>query len=98
MKYLLDANAVIAVLNDTSTSIAQRARRHKPQDVGIYAVVAHELYYGAFKSQRAARNVALVDALQFEVVEFNQEDARQSGEVRALLAGRGRQIGPYDVL
>jgi tRNA(fMet)-specific endonuclease VapC len=98
VKYLLDANAVIAVLNDTSSSTAQRARRHKPQDVGISAVVAHELYYGAFKSQRAARNVALVDALQFEVVEFDQEDARQAGEVRALLAVRGTPIGPYDVL
>lgn len=98
MTYLLDANAVIALLNDTKSLTARRARRHKPQDVGISAIVAHELYYGAFKSQRAARNLALVDALQFEVVEFDHEDARQSGEVRALLAARGTPIGPYDVL
>ena len=77
---------------------AQRARRRKPRDVGISAIVKHELYYGAFKSQRAARNVALVDALQFEVVEFDHEDARQAGEVRALLAVRGMPIGPCDVL
>jgi tRNA(fMet)-specific endonuclease VapC len=98
MKYLLDANAVIALLNDIHSLTAQRARRHKPQDVGISAIVAHELYYGAFKSQRAARNVALVDALQFEIVEFGYQDARQAGEVRALLAARGTPIGPYDVL
>jgi tRNA(fMet)-specific endonuclease VapC len=98
MKYLLDANAVIALLNDTSSLIAQRARRHRPQDVGISVIVAHELYYGAFKSQRAARNVGLVDTLQFEVVEFDHKDARQAGEVRALLAARGTPIGPYDVL
>jgi tRNA(fMet)-specific endonuclease VapC len=98
MTYLLDANAVIALLNDTNSLTAQRARRHKPCDVGISAIVAHELYYGAFKSLRAAHNVALVDALQFEVVEFAGEDARQAGEVRALLAARGTPIGPYDVL
>ena len=98
MTYLLDANAVIVLLNDPNSSIAQRARRHKPQDVGLSAIVAHELYYGAFKSQRTARNVALVDALQFQVVEFDHGDARHAGEVRALLAARGTPIGPYDVL
>jgi tRNA(fMet)-specific endonuclease VapC len=98
MKYLLDTNAVIALLNDTSSRTARRARRKNPADVGISAIVAHELYYGAFKSQRTARNVALVDALQFEVMEFDQEDAKQAGEVRALLALRGAPIGPYDVL
>ena len=96
--HLLDANAVIALLNDPSSLMAQRARRHKPRDIGISAIVAHELYYGAFKSQRAARNVVLVDALQFEIVEFDHEDARHAGEVRALLALRGTPIGPYHVL
>ena len=98
MKYLLDANAVIALLNDTKSGTARRARRHKPGDVGISAIVAHELYYGAYKSQRMARNVALIDSLQFEVLEFDQEDAKQAGEIRALLALRGAPIGPYDVL
>jgi tRNA(fMet)-specific endonuclease VapC len=98
MKYLLDANAVIALLNDTRSRTARRARRHKSADIGVSTIVVHELYYGAFKSQRTARNVALVDALQFEIIEFDQEDAKQAGEVRALLSARGTPIGPYDVL
>ena len=98
MKYLLDANAVIALLNDPRSLTARRARRHNPDAVGISAIVAHELYYGAFTSQRAAQNVALVDALQFVVVAFGYDDARQAGEVRALLDTRGTPIGPYDVL
>jgi tRNA(fMet)-specific endonuclease VapC len=40
----------------------------------------------------------LIDALQFAVIEFDKEDARQAGEVRALLASAGAPIGPYDVL
>ena len=98
MRYLLDANAVIALLNDTMSPIARRIRRYAPRDIGVPAVVIHELYYGAFKSQRVEKNVTRVDALQFPVVEFDLEDARQAGEVRAHLASKGTPIGPYDVL
>ena len=98
MRYLLDANAVIAMLRDSASRPAQRVRQEQVADVGISAVVAHELFYGAFKSQRAARSVARVDALQFPVIEFDREDARQAGGIRALLAARGTAIGPYDVL
>jgi tRNA(fMet)-specific endonuclease VapC len=42
--------------------------------------------------------MALIDALQFVVLEFDKEDARQAGQVRALLAAQGTPIGPYDVL
>ena len=65
--------------------------------MAVSAIVAQELFYGAFKSRRAAQNVALIDALQFVVLEFDKEDARQAGQVRALLA-KGTPIGPYDVL
>jgi len=98
MRYLLDANAVIALLNDATSGLAQRARREKPEDMAISAIVAHELFYGAFKSRRVAENVHRVDALRFEVLEFDKEDARQAGEVKALLAAAGSPIGPYDML
>ena len=62
------------------------------------AIVAHELFYGAYKAQRRAQNLARVEALQFQVVEFDREDARQAGEIRAQLAASGTPIGPYDVL
>ena len=98
MRYLLDANAVIALLNDKTSKTAQRARRERVGDVAVSAIVAHELFYDAFRSRRAAQNLALIDALQFEVLEFDKEDARQAGEIRALLASKGTPIGPYDVL
>jgi tRNA(fMet)-specific endonuclease VapC len=98
MRYLLDANAVIALLNDKTSKTAQRARREKVGDIAVSAIVTHELFYGAFRSRRAAQNLALIDALQFEVLEFDKEDARQAGEIRALLASKGMPIGPYDVL
>jgi tRNA(fMet)-specific endonuclease VapC len=98
MRFLLDTNIVIALLNDATSRAAKRLREQSPADVAVSSIVAHELYYGAFKSARAQRNLVLVDALQFPVVEFDREDARQAGAVRALLAGQGKLMGPYDAL
>jgi tRNA(fMet)-specific endonuclease VapC len=98
MRYLLDTNAVITVLNDPAGSVSGRLHGYAPAEVGVSAIVMHELYFGAFKSQRRERNLALVDALRFEVIPLDTEDARHAGEVRALLAIQGTPIGAYDIL
>ena len=97
MRFLLDSNAVIALLKGQA-GFLNRLRQYQPQDFGISAVVAHELYYGAYKGQRKSENLARVAGLQFEVLEFDREDARAAGELRASLAVSGTPIGPYDVL
>jgi tRNA(fMet)-specific endonuclease VapC len=98
IRFLLDTNAVIGLLNNATSAVAVRARLVSPREVGISSIVAHELFYGAFKSARPAQNATLVDNLQFQVIEFDMEDARQAGEIRAELAKQGTPIGPYDVL
>jgi tRNA(fMet)-specific endonuclease VapC len=97
MKFLLDTNAVIALLKG-HPPFAARLRQHHPQDFGISAIVAHELYYGAFRSRHTAENLARIEDLPLEVSDFDREDARQAGELRAALAAAGTPIGPYDVL
>jgi tRNA(fMet)-specific endonuclease VapC len=97
VKYLLDANAVIALLKGSANFVAH-LKRHKPPDVGVPSIVAHELFYGAYRSQRVAENLARVEALQFEVLDFDREDARQAGQIRAAMTLVGTPIGPYDVL
>ena len=95
--FLLDANAVIAVLKGHDR-VLDRLRARSPQDIAISAIVAHELYYGAYKGQRVVENLSRVDALRFNVLEFDRDDARWAGEVRATLASAGKPIGPHDVL
>jgi tRNA(fMet)-specific endonuclease VapC len=97
VKFLLDSNAIIAIMKG-NPGFLERLKLHQPQDFGIPAIVAHELFYGAYKGMRVAENVARVEALQFEIVDFAREDARQAGEVRARLTTAGTPIGPYDVL
>jgi tRNA(fMet)-specific endonuclease VapC len=97
MKYLLDTNAVIALLKQ-NPAVNARFERHDPTDIGVSAIVAHELFFGAYKSQRRAQNLDDVDELRFETVDFDFEDARAAGEIRARLAAAGTPIGPLDVL
>ena len=97
MKYLLDANAVIAIMRGDRT-VLDRLKRNRPADFGMPAVVAHELFYGAFRSSRVEENVRRLEALKFAIVEFDAEDARRAGELRADLTRMGKPVGPYDVL
>jgi tRNA(fMet)-specific endonuclease VapC len=98
MRYLLDTNAVVDLLRQRNGRILSRIQALHPNEVGVSSIGLHELYYGAFRSSRQERSLALVDALRFEVLEFDGEDGRHAGEIRAALAKRGTPIGPYDVL
>ena len=98
IRFLLDTNACISLLNDTSRLLHRNVRRHAPSEIGIPAIVAYELYYGAFKSRQTDRNVALLDRMSFEVLPFDAGDARVAGAIRSELEAAGRPIGPYDLL
>jgi tRNA(fMet)-specific endonuclease VapC len=94
---LLDTNAVIKILNGDS-AFDERAGRYRAGEIGVPSIVMYELYFGAFKARHSARNVESIDLLHFQTVDFNTEDAKAAGEVRATLAAAGTPIGPYDIL
>jgi tRNA(fMet)-specific endonuclease VapC len=97
MRYLLDTNVVIRLLNSDQT-ITRRIQRHERSDFGLPIMVMHELYFGAFKSQRVEQNIVFLEGLDFEILDFQLEDAIKAGEIRATLAASGTPIGPVDVL
>lgn len=97
MKFLLDTNAVIAIIAG-HRQIIDRLADYAPRDFALPSVGLHELYFGAFKSQRVEANLARIEALRFEVLELTEQDARAAGEIRAELGRLGTPIGPYDVL
>ena len=98
MRYLLDTNAVIAILKSATSPIAAQIRRHDPREIVLSSIVTHELYFGAFKSQFPETNLKRLDALRFEVLAFDKEDSIAAGKVRAELQVAGTPIGPFDVL
>lgn len=78
--------------------LATAVRRHAPHDFGVPAISRHELIYNICRGQDQARYLAAVESLRPPVVEFDREDARQAGEIRAALAALGAPIGPHDAL
>lgn len=97
MRFLLDTNAMIAMLK-SNPKFLSRMRQHQPTDFGMPVIVVHELYFGAYRSAQISRNLARIEEIQFEVLDFDTDDARQAGEIRAALADAGTPIGPYDAL
>lgn len=99
-KWLLDTNAVIALVTRRSEPLLRRVEAIEPGALAISSIVAHELYFGAYRSQKIEFNLETLRLLftDLDILELDQEDARTAGEIRAELARRGTPIGPYDLL
>ena len=97
---LLDTNAVIALLTRRSEALLRRVEACEAGSLAVSAVVAHELYYGAYRSRKVAFNLETLRLLfsDLAILDLDREDARVAGEIRADLARLGSPIGPYDVL
>lgn len=97
---LLDTNAVIALLTRRSDALLRRVETAEPGSLAVSSVVTHELYYGAYRSQKVAFNLETLRLLfaDLAILDLDREDARIAGEIRADLARQGTPIGPYDVL
>ena len=93
MTWLLDTNAVIALVTGRSDAL-------EPGALATSSIVAHELYFGAYRSQKVEFNLETLRLLFADIVilELDREDARTAGEIGAVLARQGTPIGPYDVL
>jgi tRNA(fMet)-specific endonuclease VapC len=100
MAFLLDANALIAVLRHGSRSpVAARMRAHADA-LATSMLVAEELYRGAWRSRRVDENLEAVDDLLAVAppIDFTRADAREAGRIDAALSAAGTRIGPFDTL
>ena len=93
MLYLTDTNVVVA-LQKQQQRVWKQLRAHRRRDFGVLAIVSHELLFGAYHGDRQDETLAGIDALRFPVIDFTVADARQAGEIRAVLAAAGTPIGP----
>ena len=100
MRFLLDTNACIRVLNGSSTGVIDRLETLEPGEVAVSAIVRAELVFGARKSRHVASNLRLIDAFcePFTCLPFDEHTADIYGNIRADLEREGRPIGPNDLL
>jgi len=103
VSYLLDTNAVIAVLRNQPPAVRNRLRRVISRGISIVVptVVLYELWYGVARSQRRRENAERLRVFlsgNIDVAPFDEEDAMAAGDLRAALETAGTPIGPYDLL
>lgn len=99
MIYLPDTNACIKYINRKNSPILHKFTTIPRQDVVLCDIVKFELYYGAYKSTRQEKNLALLDEFfsEFVCLHFDDQAIRKAAQVRAQLAVKGTPIGPYDL-
>lgn len=103
MKFLLDTNACIALINDKTPFVRNRLQRALVAEarVMVSSIAAFELWYGAAKSARSESNARLVNAFlsgPVALLAFDSEDAKVAGRLRAELELVAKPIGSYDLL
>jgi tRNA(fMet)-specific endonuclease VapC len=103
MSFLLDTNAVVALLRNKPATVRERYREaEKSGDyLAVSSVVLFELWYGVEKSSRVRENTERLRILlsgDMDLLDFDDEDARTAGQVRAALERSGTPIGAYDLL
>jgi tRNA(fMet)-specific endonuclease VapC len=99
----LDTNVIIVALNQPLSPLRARLNRALGGDVPvtISSIVLFELWYGVAKGERRPHNTARITdflAGPIKVLNFDAEDAREGGDIRAALVRAKTPIGPYDVL
>jgi len=98
--YLLDTNACIRILNNSSDSLVRRLCEKQPELIHLSSIVKAELLYGARHSACVGENLVLLNRFfaPFPSVSFDDRCAEQYGVIRAELAGLGTPIGPNDLM
>ena len=98
MKYLLDTNICIYIINERPQEVLDRFRRFSLSELGVSSITAAELAYGVAKSG-STRNRSALQAflLPLEVAPFDMAAALAYGDLRADLERRGQPIGPLDL-
>jgi tRNA(fMet)-specific endonuclease VapC len=103
VNYLLDTNAVVALLRNKPVAVRERYRQaEKAGDyLAVSSVVLFELWYGVEKSGRVQENTERLRVLlsgDLDLLDFDDEDAQTAGRIRAALEKAGTPIGAYDLL
>ncbi len=100
MKYFLDTNICIYIINKRPSALIARFAQFEPYEIGISAIVVSELQYGVAKSAYPERNQQRLDGFlrPFQVVAYDRAAAQTYGVIRAELERAGNLIGREDLL
>ena len=101
MKYLLDTNICIYIINEKPEKVLKKFEQYPVSEFGISAITHAGLQYGVEKSKNKNINQNALDEflLPLTILPFHgRKLVTCYGEIRALLESKGKTIGPLDTL
>lgn len=100
IKYLLDTNICIYIMNRRPLEVIHKFKQFNIGDIGISTITVSELQYGAVKSKKPELSIQRVEEFiaPLEIVPYDHIAADFYGEIRYNLEKKGQTIGPLDML
>ena len=100
MRYMLDTNICIYLINNKSKKVLSRFKKEDLGNIVISSITLSELKFGAYNSSNVQKNLDAIGkfTMPLEVLSYGESDADMYGKIRTSLKKRGKLIGPNDTL
>lgn len=97
--FLLDTDTIIYILKG-HPAVERNLRRYYQDPIKISVITLMELYFGAYKSQQVAGNLAKIKTLEnsLEVIPVGKETADVFGLQKAALEKGGSPLDDFDLI
>ncbi|PID48016.1 MAG: VapC toxin family PIN domain ribonuclease [Proteobacteria bacterium] len=102
MRYLLDTNICIYIINKSPIGVLKKLNEHKGDEIFISTPSVSELFYGVENSKQKSENsIKLSIFLTFfenNILPFDEKSAKEYGKIRAYInQNNKKQIGDKDM-
>ena len=101
MKYLLDTNICIYIINEKPKKVLRKFEQYPVHEFAISSITHAELQFGVEKSKKKDINQNALDEflLPLTILPFHSKNLVVCyGEIRAYLEPKGKTIGTLDTL
>ena len=100
IKYLLDTNICIYIMNRRPIEIIHKFKQFDIGEIGVSTITVSELQYGAVKSKNRTFNIQRIEEFlsPLEIISYDNNAAGFYGDIRHNLEKQGETIGPLDLL
>ena len=100
MKYLIDTNICIYIMNEIPPVVIQKFKNQDVGQIGISSITVSELHYGVSKSIMQKENLERLEEFlaPFHILSYDENASRHYGKIRSKLEAEGLILGPFDLL
>ncbi len=98
--YLLDTNICIFLIKKKNPLLIEKFKKNYNKGIFISSLTLAELEFGVENSEHIEKNrLSLIEFLTiFEILNFEQKDAKEFGIIKRDLRNSGKMIGAIDAL